>query len=88
MATLPPKLVCAAGEHFVAYQLSSRGYIAALTREGTNAVDILVSNLNATRTVVVQVKTTTFAMRTRGRGSEKRPYELQFPLGYNSARRR
>jgi len=88
MMAIPSKLVCAAGEHYVAYQLSSRGYIAALTREGAPTADILASNLYATKTLAIQVKTTTWAMRTRGRGEDKHPYELQFPLGFRSAKQR
>ena len=45
-----------AGEYFVAAELTRRGYIASLTLRNTRGVDILASNLNATRSVGIQVK--------------------------------
>src|SRR5689334_8212230 len=79
-------LTAAAGEHYVAYKLSCMGFIAALPRGGSMGIDILVSNSDGSRTLAIQVKTTNWAMRTRGRGQNKAPYELQFPLGYKSAK--
>jgi hypothetical protein len=51
-------LVGIAGEYFVAAELSRRGYIASLTLRNTRGVDILASNLDATRSVGIQVKAT------------------------------
>lgn len=45
-----------AGEYFVAAELTRRGYIASLTLRNTRGVDILASNLDATRSVGIQVK--------------------------------
>ena len=45
-----------AGEYFVAAELTRRGYIASLTLRNTRGIDILASNLNATRSVGIQVK--------------------------------
>ena len=53
-----------AGEYFVAAELSRRGYIASLTLKNTRGIDILVSNINATNSVGVQVKT------NQGKGQE------------------
>ncbi|KAA1257154.1 hypothetical protein LF1_55540 [Rubripirellula obstinata] len=66
------------------YMLSTLGFIAALVREGAPTIDILASNLHASRTIGIQVKTTASAMRTRGRGKNKVPHELQFPLGHKA----
>ena len=56
-----PKLsggqVGVAGEYLVAAELSRRGYVATLTLRNTRGIDILVSNLDATRVVGIQVKT-------------------------------
>lgn len=52
-----------AGEYFVAAELTRRGYIASLTLRNTRGVDILASNLNATRSVGIQVK----AVQGRGK---------------------
>lgn len=78
------KIIGGAGEHYVAYALSCFGYIPALVREGSPTIDLLVSNLIGSRTLAIQVKTTAYAKRTRGRGNNKKPYELQFPLGHRS----
>jgi len=45
------------GEYFVAAELSRRGYVASLTLRNTRGIDILASNLDATRSVGIQVKT-------------------------------
>ncbi len=78
------KIIAAAGEHYVTYALSCFGYIAALVREGSPTIDLLASNIDGSRTISIQVKTTENAMRTRGRGNNKAPYELQFPLGHKA----
>jgi len=85
MPKIPSILAGAAGEYYVAYKISTLGLVAALPRAGTNGVDILVSNVNGSRTVAIQVKTTDWAERTRGRGANKRIHELQFPLGLKAA---
>lgn len=46
-----------AGEYFVAAELTARGYIATLTLRNTKGVDILCSNVDASKTVGIQVKT-------------------------------
>ena len=46
-----------AGEYFVAAELTRRGYIASLTLRNTRGVNILDSNLDATASVGIQVKT-------------------------------
>ena len=46
-----------AGEYFVAAELSRRGYVASLTLRNTRGMDILASNIDATRSVGIQVKT-------------------------------
>ena len=52
-----------AGEYFVAAELTRRGYIASLTLRNTRGIDILASNLNATKSVGIQVK----AVQGRGK---------------------
>lgn len=78
------KIVASSGEHYVAYVLSSLGYTAALVRAGSPAIDLLVAGSDGINSVGIQVKTTENALRTRGRGKEKTPYELQFPLGHKA----
>ncbi len=45
------------GEYFVAAELSRRGYVASLTLRNTRGIDVLASNVDATQTVGIQVKT-------------------------------
>ena len=45
-----------AGEYFVAAELSRRGYIASITLRNTRGIDILASNVDATCSVGIQVK--------------------------------
>lgn len=87
MAKINSKLTGAAGEHYVAFKLSSLGIIVALPREGSPSVDILASDTEGNNIIAIQVKTTDWATRERGRGSNKKPYELQFPLGYKSGKK-
>jgi hypothetical protein len=46
-----------AGEYFVAAELSRRGYVASITLRNVRGIDILASNVDATRSVGIQVKT-------------------------------
>jgi hypothetical protein len=46
-----------AGEYFVAAELTRRGLVSSLTLRNTRGIDILASNLDATKTVGIQVKT-------------------------------
>lgn len=53
-------LIGIAGEHFVAAELSRRGYIASMTLKNTKGIDILASNGDASRLVGIQVKATRY----------------------------
>lgn len=46
-----------AGEHFVAAELTRRGYVVSLTSKNTKGIDMLASNEDASKTVGIQVKT-------------------------------
>ena len=61
MATRNKALIGIAGSHFVAAELSQRGYIATMTSRNTEAVDILASSPDGSKSVTIQVKTTTGA---------------------------
>src|SRR5262245_60002796 len=54
---VPSNLVGVSGEYFVAAELSRRGYAASITLRNMRSVDILAANSDATRSVVIQVKT-------------------------------
>lgn len=61
MATRNKALIGIAGTHFVAAELSQRGYVAIMTSRNTEGVDILASSLDGSKSVTIQVKTTTGA---------------------------
>ncbi len=57
MKTLSGIQTGVAGEYFVAAELSRRGFVASLTLRNTRGIDILASNIDATKSVGIQVKT-------------------------------
>jgi len=50
-------LTGAAGEYYVAFQLSARGYAVGFTPRGTKSADLLVNNLETGKSATIQVKT-------------------------------
>ena len=84
----PPvsQLVGIAGVHHVASFITYLGFHAVPTTRNVAGPDILVSSLDGSRGVTLQVKTTSWAMRTRGRGDKKRPHHYEWDIGWNSAR--
>jgi len=54
---LESTLVGVAGEYFVAAELSTRGYLASITMRNSRGIDIIVSNSDASRSMTIQVKT-------------------------------
>ena len=50
-------LVGLAGTYFVAAELSQGGYIATVTSRNTEGIDLLASNINGSKVVSIQVKT-------------------------------
>lgn len=50
-------LIGIAGAHFVAAELSQRGYIATVTSRNTEGIDVLASSPDGSKTVSIQVKT-------------------------------
>jgi len=54
---LESTLVGVAGEYFVAAELTARGYLASITLRNSRGIDIIASNADASRSVSIQVKT-------------------------------
>lgn len=75
MPKRPTSLTGAAGEHFVAFILSSLGYPVALTRGGSPTIDLMVGDLTGGTAVSIQVKTSTYAWRKRVRKPEDSHWE-------------
>lgn len=65
MPTRETALTAAAGEHYVAYCLSSLGYPTALTRGGSPTVDLMLGDITGHQSVMIQVKTSNWAWRPR-----------------------
>jgi hypothetical protein len=63
MSELSRSLLSIAGTHFVAGELSSRGYVATLTTRNTRGIDVLVSKLDGSKSVCIQVKTSSAKQR-------------------------
>ena len=63
--TISKKLVGAAGEHFVAYKLASFGMSVALTRDGSDVIDLMAGDILRGTAVAVQVKTARNAEKSR-----------------------
>ena len=82
---LSSQLTGVAGVHFVASYLSFIGFLAVPTTRNIRGPDLLVSSLDGSKSLTLQVKTTMWASRTRGRGELKRPHHLEWDVGLSSA---
>ena len=67
--------VAAAGEHFVAYKLSARGYTVGLTRGGSQSVDLMVGDIGGNEVVAIQVKTSSTAWREYKKTAQNNHWE-------------
>jgi hypothetical protein len=68
------------------YQLAARGYHAACTHGNAPNLDVLVSSEEGDRVLAIQVKSTEYATRERGRGLDRKPAKLDFPLGHKAGK--
>lgn len=75
-----------AGVYHVASRLASQGFHAAVTFGNAPSVDILVGRIDGGGTLSLQVKTSYQALRTKGRGANKRPHHYEWDVGENSAK--
>jgi hypothetical protein len=78
-----PSLTGSAGVYFVAARLNAMEF---QTFGNVPSVDILVSSINGSALVSLQVKTTMDGLRNRGRGDEKKPHHYEWDIGWKSAR--
>ena len=63
--TISTKLVGAAGEHYVAYKLSSFGMSVALTRDGSDVIDLMAGDILQGTAIAIQVKTARNARKSK-----------------------
>jgi hypothetical protein len=80
------QLVGVAGVHYVASYLSYLGFHAVPTTRNVQGPDLLVSSLDGSKGVSLQVKTTKQAIRTRGRRDGKQPHHYEWAIGWSSSR--
>lgn len=73
-----------AGVYFVASQLAAKDFHAAPTSGNAPAVDILVGKPDGAATLSLQVKTSRWAQRTRGRGKNKQLDHYEWDVGEKS----
>ena len=62
---IPTKLVGAAGEHYVAYKLSTFGMPVALTRDGSDVIDLMAGDILKGTAIAIQVKTARNARKSK-----------------------
>lgn len=67
----------ATGEHYVAYKLSAMGFVVAVPRGNSPAVDLLVATPDGSRVISIQVKTSTGAWRDRKRKPADSHWEFE-----------
>ena len=75
-----------AGVHYVAAYLANLGFHAVTTTRNIAGPDVLVSKLDGSSGLSLQVKTTAWAMRERGRGRDRKPHHYEWDIGWGSAR--
>ena len=80
------QLTGVAGVHYVASYLSFLGFHAVPTTRNVRGPDLLVSSIDGSVGLSLQVKTTMWAMRTRGRGDAKKPHHYEWDIGWSSAK--
>jgi len=80
------QLTGVSGVHFVVARLSYVNLNAVPTTRNVPGPDVLVSNPSGSKAVSLQVKTTESALRTRGRGKQKKPHHYEWDIGWSSAK--
>ena len=79
-------LIGSAGVYFVAARLNAMGFQCAPTFGNVPSVDILISSVNGSALLALQVKTTNWGLRERGRGAERKAHHYEWDIGWKSAR--
>jgi len=79
-------LTGAAGVYFLASRLNAEGFQCAPTLGNAPNVDLLVSRIDGSALVSLQVKTTMDGLRWRGRGDGKKPHHYEWDIGWRDAR--
>jgi hypothetical protein len=86
MPARPTTITAAAGEFYVAHQLSVRGYVVAIPRANVPGLDLIVSDPAGAQSISIQVKTSSGAWRGYKRKPERDHWE--FDVGYKAMRQK
>lgn len=78
-------LTGACGTYFVASMLAFRNIHAAVTVGNAPYVDLIAGSVDGSASVTIQVKTTEWAVRLRGRGENRKPHHYEWDVGRKSA---
>ena len=70
------QFIGSAGQYYVAYCLTVRGFHAAITLGNVPDVDVVVSNTDGSRLLSIQVKTSSWAYRPKRYGFELREWHV------------
>lgn len=81
MTVVEKALTGAAGVHYVAFQLSSRGLAVGLTAPGVKGVDLLAANSQTGKSISIQVKTMTTAHMDIGKPADRWKWRIGKHLG-------
>lgn len=84
MAKVSGVLIGTAGVYHVAAQLAAKGYHAAVTTGNAPSIDIMMGLSDGAATLSLQVKTSHWALRTRGRGDQKKAHHYEWDVGPKS----
>lgn len=80
------QFISTAGTYYVMYKLAMNQIHASCTFGNAPHVDILASSIDGSKSVAIQVKSSTCAIRWRGRGKIKKVDHLEWNLGYSAAK--
>lgn len=79
-------LLGTAGVYHVMSELTFHGYHAAATHGNAPNFDILVCTPKGEDVLAIQVKSSPYATRYRGKGNDKKPTFLDFPFSYHAGK--
>jgi hypothetical protein len=80
------QFISTAGTYYVMHKLAMNEIHASCTFGNAPNVDILASSIDGSKSISIQVKTSSCAIRWKGRGQDKKPDHLEWNLGLKAAK--
>jgi len=81
------QFISAAGTYYVMSQLAMNEIHASCTFGNAPNIDVLASSVDGAKSIAIQVKSSEYARRWRGRGGEEIVDHLEWDLGRNAAKK-